>query len=117
MTLLPFLNPGTFVFVTSSDSAIAKTSSILIFKELEGYTHIINSHQNKEKYNDLEKWAWITLNYQSELNEIGITAKFSNALSMEKIPCNVVAGFYHDHIFVPYNDRHKAIELIEKITI
>ncbi|MGP2552212.1 ACT domain-containing protein [Mucilaginibacter rubeus] len=44
--------------------------------------------------------AWITLTIHSSLEAPGLTAVFATALANENISCNVVAAYYHDHIFV-----------------
>ena len=47
---------------------------------------------------------WITLQVHSSLNAVGLTATFAKALMDENISCNVVAAFYHDHIFIDCKD-------------
>ena len=58
--------------------------------------------------------SWITLTVHSSLEAVGLTAAFSKALSQEGISCNVVAAFYHDHIFVGKNDADKAMEILNR---
>jgi len=45
--------------------------------------------------------VWLTLSVQSSLEAIGLTAAVSAALTAAGIPCNVLAGTYHDHLLVP----------------
>lgn len=59
--------------------------------------------------------AWLTLDVHSALEAVGLTAAFSRALGRAGIPCNVIAGFYHDHILVPHDKSEAAVEVIEAL--
>jgi len=59
--------------------------------------------------------SWITLNIHSSLEAVGLTAAFSSALSKENISCNVIAAYYHDHIFVSREDSSRALEVLGNI--
>jgi len=52
----------------------------------------------------------------SALDAVGLTAAFSNALSSAGISCNVVAAYYHDHIFVDKKDAERAMEVLLDLT-
>lgn len=117
-TLKPTLNEGAYVFCVVDHPATVDTEHIIsLFKEQEGYTLILR----KEVADQLQLHysfvaAWITLKVHSSLQAVGLTAAFSAALSNESISCNVVAAFYHDHIFVAEEDAQKAMEVLHKLS-
>jgi hypothetical protein len=51
----------------------------------------------------------------SALNAVGLTAAFATALSQSGISCNVVAGAYHDHIFVPLESAQGAMRVLHQL--
>jgi len=59
--------------------------------------------------------TWLTLDVHSALEAVGLTAAFSSSLGRAGIPCNVIAGFYHDHILVPHDKGQAAVEVIEAL--
>lgn len=58
-------------------------------------------------------WACITLQVHSSLEAVGLTAAVSAALAGAGIPANMVAGYHHDHLFVPWARRAEALALLE----
>lgn len=55
---------------------------------------------------------WITLQAETELDMVGLTAEFASRLADAGIPCNVVAGTRHDHLFVPAGRGAEAVALL-----
>ncbi|QSE99152.1 hypothetical protein [Fulvivirga lutea] len=51
----------------------------------------------------------------TNLSETGITRKISFVLDALCIPCNIVVAFHHDHIFVPYTMRLKALSALTSL--
>ncbi len=117
-SLKPIHNPGQFVFCTLKDLTVININdTILLFKEAEGYTVILK----KDKADNLKLSysfisSWITLTVHSSLATVGLTAAFSNALSCAGISCNVVAAYYHDHIFVNSTEAGKAMEILNRFS-
>ncbi len=106
--LNPKLNDGEYVFCSVDNIEKIDYNKILgSFKEKEGISIIISK---KEAANLRLSFsfiaAWITLRVYSSLEDVGLTAAFSNALNKNGISCNVISGYYHDHIFVNINDNY-----------
>lgn len=116
--LEPELNEGTYVFVSVPKlSGIAPEAIIGQFHEAEGITLILKQEQADKLglYYDFVA-AWITLKVHSALEAVGLTAAFSNVLAKSGISCNVVAGYYHDHIFVNQSDGKRAMDILNALS-
>lgn len=117
-TMKPTLNRGEFVFCAITDLAsIDLKDSLFIFKEEEAITVVIKKEiadRLKLDYSFIS--SWITLTVHSSLEAVGFTAAFSKALSENGISCNVVAAFYHDHIFVNRRDAEKAMTILNRFS-
>lgn len=113
----PILNSGKYVFVTIETPYKIDLSNVLMtFKEKEGTTLIIEKNKAdlmNLKYDYIA--AWITLSIHSALEAVGLTAAVAKALAESEIGCNVVAAYYHDHIFVDYKDADKAIHVLNNL--
>lgn len=109
---------GEYVFCSIHDLTNLNLDDIIMtFKEQEGTTIIIKKELAdilKIEYSFIA--SWITLTVHSSLEAVGLTAAFSNALSQDGISCNVVAAFYHDHIFVDKKDINKAMEILNQFS-
>lgn len=117
-SLKPSLNKGNYVFISVKDIQYISRDIILFeFKEREGITIILEQAKADElnfKYEFVA--SWITLTVHSALNAVGLTAAVSKALTKYNISCNVVAAYYHDHIFVATKDIEKAMEVLNEFS-
>lgn len=106
---------GILFFVLSQRSlgSNAELNPIGIFHEKEGVTFILDTKNAVDKKIDyLSVYRLITLNVHSSLDAVGLTAAFSAKLAEKNISANVVAAYYHDHIFVPEEKAEQALEAI-----
>ena len=115
--LNPALNEGKYVYCTVNEIETIPMSKILfLFKETESVTIVLKKEDAEALNLDFSYVAsWITLEVHSSLSAVGLTAKFSQALSDAGISCNVVAAYFHDHIFVDEKDAAKAIEVLNAL--
>ena len=119
-TLSPTLNDGEYVFCSFKNAMYGDYSDlkpIASFSESKGLTLIISKIEADEKgltYNGVFKV--ITLRVHSSLEAIGLTAAFSKKLTEHGVSANVVAGYYHDHIFVKTEQAEKAIVALNEFS-
>jgi hypothetical protein len=116
--LKPERNHGEYVYcLATSKEQLISLEPTCFFQEKEGWTMILPREQAdslKIPYQTI--CAWITLTVHSALEAVGLTAAVSHALAESNISCNMVAAFYHDHIFVPIKDADRAMEALNKLS-
>jgi len=93
---------------------------VAIVREKEGITAVFSEdvEENLRLYSQKKfegPFCLITFSAATSLNATGITAAASSALAKEKIPANVIAGYYHDHVLVPYERKDAAMAVLGKL--
>lgn len=117
-SMRPVLQPGEYVFCTRPHTAPVppEVKPVGTFSEAEGLTLIVPC-----AVADAQAWpytfvaAWLTLTVHSSLEAVGLTAAVAQALTRANISCNVVAAFYHDHLFVPVADAQQALATLQAL--
>jgi len=111
--LQPRLNPGVYCFCILPQGVPIPGGTIGYFTEVEGITVIVPIEIAQKTGLVIGFMAdWITLNVQSDLAAVGLTAMVSGALAQDGISCNVVAAYHHDHLFVPAGRGQEAVDLL-----
>jgi hypothetical protein len=113
----PTLNDGRYVFVSLPfGSDLSALQPIATMREQEGWSLILEAaHAEQHGLEVMFEAAWISLTVHSDLQAVGLTAAFATALGQAGISCNVVAGAYHDHIFVPYDQAERAMQSLRDL--
>jgi uncharacterized protein len=112
----PVLNPGRYVFTTVPDEISAGVHAVVTVAEPEGLTLVVPQQDADTaglSYGYVA--AWITLRVHSALEAVGLTAAVARELADAGLSCNVVAGFHHDHLFVPYERAAEAVTVLENL--
>lgn len=110
----PVTRPGEFVFVSLADAPGVECEATV--REEEGLTCVV-----RREVADAQGWpydfvaGWITLQVHSALAAIGLTAAVSGALTGRGISCNVVAGYFHDHLLVPLDRVDDALSALREL--
>ncbi|MDO6802920.1 ACT domain-containing protein [Wenyingzhuangia sp. 1_MG-2023] len=112
--MTPNLKKGEYVFTTVTKfHTIDRKLIFCEFKEEEGTTLVLEKKTADNLHLKYDYVAsWITLMIHSSLDAVGLTAIISTELAKYNISCNVIAAYYHDHIFVNKNDAIKAIDVL-----
>lgn len=119
-SMSPVLSDENFVFVSfeqTSYGAHAELSPVAAILESEGLTLVVP--KAKADDNDLvyeSVYKCITLEVHSSLEAVGLTAAFTAKLTEVDVSANVIAGYYHDHIFVQCSDAEKAIFALKELS-
>ena len=101
-------NPG-------DDVAASFTETFALIHEEESVT-VVARARDALAGGDVDMFARITLQVHSALEGVGLTAAVSTALADAGIACNVIAGFHHDHLFVPWDWRLEALEILKGLS-
>lgn len=111
--LAPHLDPNPWVFTqlgTEIEPSFTDQGIFALIREDEGLTAI--QRANPAVADDPLLFARITLQVYSDLEAVGLTAAISRALTDRGICANVVAGFHHDHVFVPFHRGEEALQCL-----
>jgi len=112
-SMTPVLIENEYVFGTLTNFSyenLALLNPISTFQENEGLTVVVQKEkadQHKIAYEGV--FRCITLNVHSSLDAVGLTAAVSTKLTQSNISANVIAAYYHDHVFVAARDAELAL--------
>ena len=91
--------------------------AVAFVREDEGVTLVV-----EQRTADTHGWGYssvmarITLTVHSALEAVGLTAAVAAALAGAGISANMVAGYHHDHVFVPEGDAAQAVAVLQALS-
>lgn len=118
-SMSPELIEGNYVFCTVNGalSDYLALEPIATFQEKEGLTLVLEEEKAAAAKLDFDAiFSLITLSVHSSLEAVGLTAAFATKLGSYGISANVVAGYYHDHIFVQKDKADAAMSALKEFS-
>ncbi|EJL54464.1 MULTISPECIES: ACT domain-containing protein [unclassified Rhizobium] len=117
--MTPTLMEGEFVFCVTSDQDVARLAApdaLAWFREREGISLILSKSRAAELgFNCDVPMRRIVLEVFSSLEGVGLTAAVASELAAHSMPCNMVAAYHHDHVFVPAAMADLALDALLKL--
>lgn len=117
--LSPIVLPDRYVFCTVPGAIYgdyAEAHPIASFQEQEGLTLVLTqAHADALNWDYDGLFGCISLQVHSSLTSVGLTAAVAAKLAASEISVNMIAGYYHDHLFVPKDQAGEALDLLESL--
>lgn len=108
--------PGTFCFLTVDEVPSTVGVEALVTED-EATSIVLDTDLARSRGVEVDlELAWLTLRVHSSLEAVGLTAIVSARLASAGIPCNMLAGFYHDHVLVPADRAAEAMAAVVERT-
>lgn len=118
-SLSPVLVEGTFVFCTFPEGSygdFTEANPKAYIMENEGITLVLDKRvADSHGFSYSGEFNCISLEVHSSLNSVGLTATLSGILAAHQISVNMIAGYHHDHLFVPVANAPLAISLLHNL--
>ena len=116
-SMKPELIESEFVFCTVSGSLsdYVSLNPVATFVEAEGLTLVLEKGVAQKAELTFEgTFRQITLTVHSSLDAVGLTAAVAKKLGDKGISANVIAAYYHDHIFVQSYKAELALSALKE---
>jgi len=110
------LQPGRYVFTTVAHVPTG-VAPVVMVREPEGVTLVLDEDEASASglaYDFVA--AMVTLRVHSSLEAVGLTAAVATALTGRGISCNVVSGYFHDHLFVPVDRGPETVDVLRELS-
>ncbi len=114
--LEPSFTPELYCFTSIAKGDPQPDGALMVFEEAEGTTLILPLERATAAHIETGFLCQkITLTVPSSLEAIGMMAAIAEALTQAEVPCNVVAGYHHDHLFVAPDHAERAVTALHAL--
>lgn len=118
--MTPVLHDGNHIFCTTDDAALATRClpiALAMLREAEGVSFVLPMGDARRLGFDCTlPMVRIGLAVYSALDGVGLTAAVATVLADRSIPCNMIAGYHHDHVFVPADCAQEAFDTLQDLS-
>ncbi len=119
-SMSPKLMDGEYVFCTIKGklSEYVQYNPLATYQESEGLTLVLTLEEARRgdfEFNGV--YRLITLMVHSSLDAVGLTAAVASKLKSYDISANVIAAYYHDHIFIQKEKAELALEALKEFSL
>jgi uncharacterized protein len=111
----PFLHEAPYGYA-SSQAVPPGLQPFATVAEAEGMTIVADHAALLRAGLASDPWARISLTVHSDLTVVCLTAASATTLAREGISANVVAGYFHDHLFVQWERREDAMAALRRLS-
>ncbi len=115
----PSLRSGDYVFCTVEGGKYGdhcELNPVASVLEPEGLTLVLEKAVADEAGLEYSgEFRCVTLLVHSSLEAVGLTAAISGELCKNNISANIVAGYFHDHVFVQAHEAERACAILGKM--
>lgn len=120
-SMKPRLLDEEYVFCTIPGAEygdFAELTPLASYRESEGLTLVLTRPSADSAGLPYEgAFRGITLTVHSSLEAVGLTAAVAGKLAERGISANVIAAYYHDHIFVQADRAAAALEALREFAV
>lgn len=119
MNMTARLAPDVYVFATIPPDSVTPDGieALMRFHEAEGITLILTREEAMARHIDHSfACRMITIEVHSALEAVGFIATISAALAAQGMGVNPVAGYFHDHLFVPQDRADDAMAVLAELS-
>ena len=111
-SMSPKIMSGEYVFcsIEGDYQNTQDLNPLATYREVEGLTVVVTKEMALARELSFKSvFKGITLTVHSSLDAVGLTAAIATKLTEYGISANVIAAYYHDHIFVPSDKAELAL--------
>ena len=117
--LEPMLDPECYVFTSHAEACYGDHSElhpVASLMEPEGLTLVITrACAQRHGFDVTQPFQRIVLKVHSDLMAVGLTAAVARALAAAEIPANIMAGAFHDQVFVPADQGDRGVRVLQAL--